>query len=155
MSNFWQQIIQANCYQVESIKTSEDHHKYNNYKSDNSITCANFVPTISCNSNALICGCITGVQFSHRQNKCHMKFAAINWNYVNNWTIICDFIRENPDSTDNYNYLEITNLIIWSIITQEGKHMLAWNLPKFYSYLWSIYPPTIEWIASWISHHFK
>ena len=35
--------------------------------------------------------------------------------------IICDWIWENPASTHNYKYLEIPNLIIWSIITQEGK----------------------------------
>ena len=35
--------------------------------------------------------------------------------------IICDWIWENPASTHNYKYLEIPNLIIWNIITQEGK----------------------------------
>ena len=50
-------------------------------------------------------------------------------------TYICDWIWENPASTHNYKYLEIPNLIIWGIITQEGKQMLAWNLPRFYSYL--------------------
>ena len=47
----------------------------------------------------------------------------------------CDWIWENPASTHKYKYLEIPHLIIWSIITQEGKQMLAWNLPRFYSYL--------------------
>ena len=48
---------------------------------------------------------------------------------------ICDWIWDNLASTHNYKYLEISNLIIWSIITQKGKQMLAWNLPRFYSYL--------------------
>ena len=48
---------------------------------------------------------------------------------------ICDWIWENLASMHNYKYLEILILIIWSIITQEGKQMLAWNLPWFYSYL--------------------
>ena len=54
--------------------------------------------------------------------------------YLFYW-IICDWIWENPASTHKYKYLEIPNSIIWSIITQEGKQMLAWNLPRFYSYL--------------------
>ena len=33
--------------------------------------------------------------------------------------------------------------------------MLEWNLPRFCSYLYSIYPPTIGWIASWVFHHFR
>ena len=33
----------------------------------------------------------------------------------------CDWIWENPASMHKYKYLEIPNLIIWSIITQEGK----------------------------------
>ena len=37
----------------------------------------------------------------------------------------CDWIWENPASMHNYKYLEIPNLIIWSIITQEEKQMLA------------------------------
>ena len=37
---------------------------------------------------------------------------------------ICDWIWENPASTHNYKYLEILNLIIWSIITQEGSRCL-------------------------------
>ena len=43
MTNPWQQIIQANCYQAESIEMSENHHKHNNNICDNSITCVNFV----------------------------------------------------------------------------------------------------------------
>ena len=42
-------------------------------------------------------------------------------------------IWDNPPSM--HNYLEIPILIIWSIITQEGKLILKWNLPWFYSYL--------------------
>ena len=46
-------------------------------------------------------------------------------------------------------------LIIWNILAWEGKQMLAWNWPWFFSYLQSIYSPTIEWMASWIAHHFR
>ena len=48
---------------------------------------------------------------------------------------ICDRIWDYPRSTHNYKYLEIPILIIWSIITREGKLILKWNLPQFYSYL--------------------
>ena len=68
---------------------------------------------------------------------------------------ICDQIWDNPPSTHNYKYLEIPILIIWSIITLEGKLILKWNLPRFYSYSSSIYSPTIGWIASQFSHHFR
>ena len=33
--------------------------------------------------------------------------------------------------------------------------MLVCNLPQFYSYLWPIHTPTVEWIASRITHHFR
>ena len=49
--------------------------------------------------------------------------------------VICDWIWENPASMHNYKYIEIPILIIWGVITQEGKQMLAWNLPRFYNYL--------------------
>ena len=67
----------------------------------------------------------------------------------------CDLIWEKPPSTHNYKYLEIPIVIIWSVVSWEGKQMLAWNSPRFYSYLYSIYAPTIEWIASWIARHFR
>ena len=38
---------------------------------------------------------------------------------------ICDWIWENPASTHKYKYLEIPNLMIWNIITQEGKPLLG------------------------------
>ena len=60
---------------------------------------------------------------------------------------------KNPVSTHNHKYLEIPILIIWNILAWEGKQMLAWNSPKFYTYLWSIYSPAIDWIASWIAHY--
>ena len=44
---------------------------------------------------------------------------------------ICDWIWENLASTHDYKHLEVPNLIIWSILTKEGKQMLAWNLPRF------------------------
>ena len=72
----------------------------------------------------------TGVEKNFEVGKinymCVVKFYPIS---------ICDWIWENPASTHKYKYLEIPNLIIWSIITQEGKQMLAWNLPRFCSYL--------------------
>ena len=48
---------------------------------------------------------------------------------------ICDWISENQASTHNYKYLEIPIVIIWRILTLEGKQILAWNLLWFYSYL--------------------
>ena len=36
--------------------------------------------------------------------------------------------------THNYKYLEIPILIIWRVISWEGKKMLACNMPRFYSY---------------------
>ena len=53
--------------------------------------------------------------------------------------IICDCIVEKPPFMHNYKYLETLILILWSIVTQEGKrilscNLLAWNLPQFYSY---------------------
>ena len=47
----------------------------------------------------------------------------------------CDWFWENPPSMHNYKYLEKPILITRSIITQERKQILAWNLPWFYSYL--------------------
>ena len=91
------------------------------------------------------------VKLSESKRFCHL-FSLLPINQSNR---ICDWIWKNPDSTHNYKYLEIPILIIWNIITWEGKQMLAWNLPRFYSYLYSIYPPTIGWIASWISHYFR
>ena len=46
-------------------------------------------------------------------------------------TYTCDWIWENPVSSHNYKYLEILILIIWNIITWEGKQMLSWNSPRF------------------------
>ena len=45
---------------------------------------------------------------------------------------ICD---ENSASMHNYKHLEIPILIIWSIVTREGKQIIAWDWPRFYSYL--------------------
>ena len=45
------------------------------------------------------------------------------------------YIQHVPSYTHNYKYLEIPILIISGIITKEEKQMLAWNLPRFYSYL--------------------
>ena len=67
----------------------------------------------------------------------------------------CDWIWEKPPSTHNYKSLEIPILIIWRVVSREGKQVLAWNSPRFYSYLYSTYAPTVEWIASWIARHFR
>ena len=72
--------------------------------------------------------------------------AALRW--ILSSLLICDYIWENPTFTHNYKYLEILILIIWSIITQKGKWILAWKSSRFYGYLLSIYPPTIGWITS-------
>ena len=69
--------------------------------------------------------------------------------------IICEWIWEKPPSTHNYKYLEIPFVIIWSVVSQEGKQMLVWNSPRFYSCLYSTYASTVEWIASWIACHFR
>ena len=74
---------------------------------------------------------------------------------LNTVQIACNWIWENPASTHNYKYLEIPLLIILSIVSWERKQMLACNPLQFYSYSWSIYTPTVEWIASWIICHFK
>ena len=63
--------------------------------------------------------------------------------------VICDWIWEKPAFMHNYKYLEIPILIICN---SGRKQILAWNLPWFYSYLQSIYPPTIEWKTDWIAH---
>ena len=68
---------------------------------------------------------------------------------------ICDWIWEKPPSMHNYKSLEIPILIIWGVVSREGKQVLAWNSPRFYSYLYSTYAPTVEWIASWIARHFR
>ena len=68
---------------------------------------------------------------------------------------ICDWIWEKLPSMHNYKYIEMPFVIIWSVVSQEGKQMLAWNSPLFYSYLYSIYAPTVEWIPSWIACHFR
>ena len=46
---------------------------------------------------------------------------------------LCNYVTGSP-STHNYKYLEIPILIVWGVISQEGKQMFAWNLPQFYSY---------------------
>ena len=84
-------------------------------------------------------------------HKPHYKHNLLAWaiqstqyGLHHNRNIICDLIP----FTHNHKYLEIPILIIWSIITWEGKQMLAWNF-KFAltlpSYLESIHSPTIEW----------
>ena len=63
------------------------------------------------------------------------------------FTYTCDWIWENVDSTHNYKYLEIHPvliLIIWRIVTREGKQVLAWNVPQFYCYSYFMYSPIIE-----------
>ena len=53
--------------------------------------------------------------------------------YCDNY--ICDCILEKPPFMHNYKYSETPILILWRIVAQEGKQMLAWNLPQFYNYL--------------------
>ena len=70
-------------------------------------------------------------------------------------TYVYDWIWEKPLSMHNYKYLGIPIVIIWSAASREGKQMLVWNSLRFYSYLYSIYAPTVECIASWIARHFR
>ena len=48
--------------------------------------------------------------------------------------IVCDWIWENWASTHNYKYLEIPNLIIWSISYNSGREADA--CMKFATILW-------------------
>ena len=81
----------------------------------------------------------------------HRKVTYCTYMYTN----FIDHMWLDLASTHNYKYLEILILIIWSILSQEGKQIFACNLPWLYSYLWSVHPPTVEWIVSWIAHHFR
>ena len=51
----------------------------------------------------------------------------------------------------NYKYLKIPTLINW----REGKQMHICNSPQFYCFSLSTYTTAVEWIVSWITHHFR
>ena len=70
---------------------------------------------------------------------------------------ICDWLWlwENPPLTYKGKYLEIRNLIIQSVISQEGLKLHAYNLLQIYSYLIAIRLPTPQYTASCFSCHFR
>ena len=62
---------------------------------------------------------------------------------------ICDLIWENLPFMHGNKYLEIPILIIWSIVTQEGKQIFSCNLPRFSTaaYNLSIHQLLSEYLA--------
>ena len=54
-------------------------------------------------------------------------------------------------------YLEMPILIIWSVVSLEGKQMCLHEIrhDSIAIYSVSTYTPAVEWISSWIACHFR